>query len=667
MMKNILISIAASIFSFLYANAQTCTGLGQNPNTAFPVCGTDTFVQGSVPICGGTRIPGSCDADQVTDINPYWYKFTCFQAGTLGFVLSPVNQGDDYDWQLFDVTNKNPADVYTDVTTFVACNWSGESGNTGASSAGLSLKLCGGYGVPLFSRMPTLIQDHQYVLLISHFSGDSQSGYNLTFGGGTANITDPLDPHLAAARAACDGTAISVKLNKKMKCRSLNADGSDFTIIPAIAPIIGAVGVGCSSSFDMDSVVIKLGGILPPGKYKITVKATENLLDNCDKMLPSTDTLDVTVYPLVATPMDSMQKVACAPDVLRLFFRDPIKCSSIAADGSDFAITGTSTVNILSAGGICNSNGLTDIIEVKLSSPIQQAGNFKLNLVTGSDGNSIINECGKETVPGAALSFSTKDTVSAAFNTTVKYGCVTDTIVYGHDGRNGVNSWQWTFDNTVNSSTKNNTLTYTVFGQKDATLVVSNGTCSDTSSATVYLNNAINAMFESTPVVCPGDPAVFSDKSTGDLNSEWLWDFGNGIISTLQSPPTQYYSSSNAIHDVPVKLIVTNSIGCKDTVINTITVASNCYIAIPKAFSPNGDGLNDYLYPTNAYKATSLLFRVYNRSGQLVFETRDWANKWDGTYKGNPQDPGTYVWMLNYTNIDTGKAIAQKGTTVLIR
>jgi gliding motility-associated-like protein len=118
---------------------------------------------------------------------------------------------------------------------------------------------------------------------------------------------------------------------------------------------------------------------------------------------------------------------------------------------------------------------------------------------------------------------------------------------------------------------------------------------------------------------------------------------------------------------VPVKLIVTNSIGCKDTVINTITVASNCYIAIPKAFSPNGDGLNDYLYPTNAYKATSLLFRVYNRSGQLVFETRDWANKWDGTYKGNPQDPGTYVWMLNYTNIDTGKAIAQKGTTVLIR
>jgi gliding motility-associated-like protein len=390
-------------------------------------------------------------------------------------------------------------------------------------------------------------------------------------------------------------------------------------------------------------------------------------VDNCDKMLPSTDTLNVTVYPLVATPMDSMQTVACAPDVLRLFFRDPMKCSSIAADGSDFAITGTSAVNIVSASGICNSDGLTDIIEIKLSAPIQQAGNFKLNLLTGSDRNSIINECGKETPPGAYLVFTTKDTVSAVFNSIVKYGCVTDTIVYSHDGRNGVNSWQWMFDNSINSNTKNNNLTYTVFGQKEATLIVSNGTCSDTASNTIYLNNAINAAFESTPVVCPGDPAVFADKSTGDLNNGWLWDFGNGIISTLQTPPTQYYASSSSMHDVPVKLIVTNSIGCKDTVTNSITVASNCFIAIPKAFSPNGDGLNDYLYPTNAYKAKSLVFRVYNRSGQLVFETRDWTNKWDGTYKGNPQDPGTYVWMLNYTNIDTGKAIAQKGTTVLIR
>ena len=667
MMKHILATTVICCLLTVNVYAQTCNTLGQNPGTAFPVCGTDTFAQGSVPICGGIRVPGPCDVDQVTDINPYWYKFTCFAAGTLSFVLAPENPGDDYDWQLFDVTNKNPADIYTDVSMFVACDWSGDPGNTGANATGTSLQRCGGYGVPLFSSMPNLILGHHYILLISHFSGDSQSGYKLTFGGGTANITDPLDPHLSAARAACDGTGISVKLNKKMKCSSLNADGSDFILIPAIAPIVGATGVGCSSNFDMDSVVIKLGSALPPGSYKLTVKQTENLLDNCDKILPFGDTLSITVYPLIPTPLDSMEKVSCAPDVLRLVFRDLMKCSSIAADGSDFIVTGSSAVKVSGAQGICDANGLTNIIEVKLSAPIQQAGNFSIQLVTGSDRNPVINECGKETPPGASLPFTTKDTVSALFNTNIQYGCVSDTVSYTHDGRNGVNSWNWSFDNSINSTSQNNIFSYAVFGQKDATLIVSNGTCSDTATASLFLNNAIKAMFEGTAVVCPGDPAVFADKSSGTLNNGWAWNFGNGNTSTLQSPPQQFYPSSNTMHDVTVQLIVTNSIGCSDTATNSITVAGNCYIAIPKAFSPNGDGLNDYLYPTNAFKARDLIFSVYNRAGQKVFETKDWTNKWDGTFKGNPQDPGTYVWMLNYTNIDTGKRFELKGTTVLIR
>lgn len=667
MIKNKIIFLVLFCIVARNGYTQNCTGLGQNPGSAFPVCGTSTFTQGSVPVCGGKLVPGPCTRDSVTDINPYWYKFTCFSAGSLSFTLSPKNAGDDYDWQLFDVTNKNPADVYTDASLFVACNWSGESGNTGASSAGTSLTNCGGYGVPLFSSMPALILGHQYLLLISHFSGDSQSGYTLTFGGGTANITDPVDPHLSAARAACDGTKISVKLNKKMKCNSLNADGSDFILLPAVAPIIGATGVGCSSSFDMDSVVLTLGSPLPPGNYKITVRPNDNLLDNCDNFIPASDTLAVTVFPLIPTPMDSLSKVGCAPNVLQLVFRDQMRCSSIAADGSDFVITGTSTVTVSGATGICNADGLTNLINVKLSAPIQQAGNFSIQLKTGTDGNSIINECGKETPAGAFLLFTTKDTVSALFKATVQYGCIADNVLYSHDGRNGVNSWEWVFDNSITSTAKDTTITYTVFGQKQAALIVSNGTCSDTATTTIDLNNALKASFEGTSVVCPGDPATFINNSTSSLSLIWAWNFGNGSTSTLQTPPTQFYAASNNTQDIPVQLIITNNIGCSDTATNTIKVVGNCYIAIPKAFSPNGDGLNDYLYPTNAYKSKDLLFMVFNRTGQKIFETRNWENKWDGSFNGNPQDPGTYVWVLHYTNIETGKTVDLKGTTVLIR
>src|SRR6186713_2813236 len=96
---------------FFFGNcfSQTpCTSLGQNPATAFPVCGTDTFSIASVPICGDRRVPGPCTATPLTDKNPYWYKFTCFTAGTLGFVITPNTISDDYDWQVFDITSRNP-------------------------------------------------------------------------------------------------------------------------------------------------------------------------------------------------------------------------------------------------------------------------------------------------------------------------------------------------------------------------------------------------------------------------------------------------------------------------------------------------------------------------------------------------------------------------------
>jgi gliding motility-associated-like protein len=658
------------VFVFL-VNTGFCQGvcnvLGQNPGTAFPVCGTDTFSIASVAICGDREVPGPCNAIPLTDKNPYWYKFTCFSAGTLGFLITPNTITDDYDWQIFDITNHRPEDVYTDASLFVACNWSGHTGLTGTNSTATSVSECDS-DVPIFSKMPNLVEGHQYLLLVSHFS-DSQSGYALSFSGGTANITDPVIPALDRARAACDGSKILVRINKKMKCASLDPDGSDFTITPAIAPITGAIGIGCTNGFDMDSIVVTLGGILPPGNYTIGIRNGadgNNLLDNCNRGIPDGQSLPVTVYPVVPTPMDSMTVIGCAPDVLELVFRDPMFCSSIAADGSDFVLSGPSTVSVTGAEGVCSADGFSYVVRVRLSAPLQQAGAFLLTLKPGSDGNTIINECGVETVAGSARNFTTTDTVSASFSSTIRVGCVSDTIYYNHDGRNGVNSWKWSFDDGQVSSARDTLRIWQSTGQKQATLIVSNGTCTDTASAAVLLGSKVDAQFEATAVVCPGDPAIFKDHSTGPVFSR-QWSFGNGNFSTDSVPPPQFYPSSNTTTDIPIRLIVRNIAGCADTTSRTIRVVGNCYIAIPKGFSPNSDGLNDFLYPTNAYKARELLFRVYNRTGQLLFETRDWMNKWDGSYKGNPQDPGTYVWVLQYTNVDTGKRFELKGSTVLIR
>ncbi len=183
----------------------------------------------------------------------------------------------------------------------------------------------------------------------------------------------------------------------------------------------------------------------------------------------------------------------------------------------------------------------------------------------------------------------------------------------------------------------------------------------------IIFDNYIEAKFTCTNILCPGETASFKEVSLGNL-VEWKWDFGNGQSSNLKDPPNQSYTPrGNSDYNARPQLIVKNDYGCYDTTKGFIRVAYSCFIAVPSAFTPNGDGRNDYLYPLQAYKATNLNFSVYNRFGELVFHSKDWTYKWDGRYKGQAADAGTYVWVLSYTNSDNGAVVNQKGTTVLVR
>jgi len=664
--------ITLCVLSVFASDAQTlCTTLGQSPSTAIPVCGVDTFSQNAVPDCGGRLIPVPCnDGAGYSDIRPFWYKFTCFTGGTLGFLIIPNDLNDDYDWQLFDITGKDPNEVYTNSALFVACNWSGNTGRTGASDAGTTLVNCAGPSYPTFSRMPTLIQGHEYIMLLSNFS-PSQKGYKLSFGGGTASITDPKNPAMSSALAGCSGLKVGLKLNKKMKCATLAGNGSDFVLSPAVATVTGATGIGCNSSFDMDSIVLTMSGSLPPGSYTVSIKNgsdANTLKDNCDREIPVGQGVSFTVFPIAPTPMDSLNKVGCAPNTLELIFRKPINCASVAPDGSDFTLVGPSGITVTGATGNCGSNTSTTIVVVRLSGAIQNAGSYQLRLKTGSDGNTLLDDCAMETPAGSFVNFATSDTVSADFTPQVLLGCKTDTVILSHDGRNGVNSWTWWSNNTVVSSQQNHSIQYTIFGQKELKLRVSNGVCSDSSTVNITLDNEIKAVFKVADVLCPEDLATFTDQSIGQLVS-WSWTFGNGLTSTDKNPVPQKYNPPTLSREMfyTARLIVQNVNNCYDTLTKRIKAVNTCIIAVPNAFTPNNDGKNDFLYPLNAYKADNLVFKVYNRFGQVVFETKDWTKKWDGTVNGKQQATGTYVWVLQYIDRDTQQKIFRKGSTLVIR
>jgi gliding motility-associated-like protein len=676
----IICFILVSCGTGVYAQ-DACTALGQNPETAFPVCATSVFVQQVVPACGVDTIPVDChEGDDVyMDKNPYWYKFTCFASGTLGFVITPNNRQDDYDWQLFDITNHDPRDVYKDPSLFVAANWSGEKGKTGASSAGKTLLVCGSYSFdhspgpyrPLFSKMPVLKKGHHYLLLISHFLGDNQSGYRLSFGGGTAIITDTTPPRLIKAFPDCDATSLAIRLNKKMVCKSLANDGSDFIITPGNAKVTAAASTDCKRGFDMDSLTLTLDRPLPPGDYTLSVQnGTDGntLMDYCDNSIPVGEKLPFTVRKPGPTPMDTIPAVGCAPKVIQVEFAGLMDCNSIAADGSDFGITGPSPVIITDAKGINCVNGKSFTIAITLASPIVKGGIYTLTLKKGSDGNTVISQCGFETPEGSALVFKTKDTVSAGIAYREEDTCNRVTIYLSNNGNHEINQWLWALGNGTIDTLQHVSYNDTTFEPQQIRLTVSNGVCEDSASAIFQPDRDwhLKALFEEPSFVCPNDEAVFIDHSLGNITS-YQWNFGNGNTSFLETPPRQQYPQVVRTQNFPVALIVQNTTGCSDTAVKQLQVINNCFIAVPTAFTPNGDGMNDYLYPLNAYKARDLDFRVYNRYGQLVFETKDWTRKWDGTFHGVPQPMGSYVWMLTYINTDTNEKVFKKGSTLLIR
>jgi gliding motility-associated-like protein len=192
--------------------------------------------------------------------------------------------------------------------------------------------------------------------------------------------------------------------------------------------------------------------------------------------------------------------------------------------------------------------------------------------------------------------------------------------------------------------------------------------CTDTAKVTVKIINNIKvkAGIEANGYICrPYDSLRFADNSQGKITN-WQWNFSNGQTDTSKQPATQYYSVMLSQNSLMVRLAIKDTAGCTDTAYHLLRIVDNCYISVPSAFTPNNDGVNDYLFPTNAYKATRLSFKIYNRLGQLVFKTNDWLKKWDGKYGNQPQPTDNYIWMLEYDDVNN-KRIRLKGTTLLIR
>ncbi|MFA6058862.1 MAG: gliding motility-associated C-terminal domain-containing protein [Taibaiella sp.] len=156
----------------------------------------------------------------------------------------------------------------------------------------------------------------------------------------------------------------------------------------------------------------------------------------------------------------------------------------------------------------------------------------------------------------------------------------------------------------------------------------------------------------------------------------------NGNISVEVfggTPPYSFTINNQGVTPVALKISglkgddytieVTDKNGCTDTTGITIKDVPCCYLMLPTAFSPNGDGLNDVYSPNNIGPSLLNNFSIYDRWGKKVYSNADNAKGWDGNYKGTPCDAGTYYYIIEYDCQNPGgsRIISQKGDITLIR
>lgn len=230
-------------------------------------------------------------------------------------------------------------------------------------------------------------------------------------------------------------------------------------------------------------------------------------------------------------------------------------------------------------------------------------------------------------------------------------GCENTCVQFIGTGQN-IASWLWNFGdgNTATSSTPTNC--FENAGSYDVTLTaVDNNGCSNTivlpAYMTVHPSPVANFMLGPQPTTILDPQICFTDQSSTDV-IDWYWNFGdpNDVTTSYDQNPCHSYSDTGYYC---ADLVVHNNNGCMSHAQYCLRIDPYFSIFVPNAFSPNGDGLNDVFMPLmfNVMEDGYEL-QIFDRWGNLIFETTDIYKSWDGRANGSDQvaQIDAYVWKI---------------------
>ncbi len=244
-------------------------------------------------------------------------------------------------------------------------------------------------------------------------------------------------------------------------------------------------------------------------------------------------------------------------------------------------------------------------------------------------------------------------TPSLTFVGTNLIGCAPISPAFQATASGTNNTYLWDFgDGQSSTDIMQTTHTYTTPGCYDVKLTItSDKGCVNEFSMPNYVCMYENPIADFNFV----NPNLNSFSTTTALNntslngSTYQWMFGDGSAPSNLFAPTHTFPSPEP-GSYEVMLIATSPDGCLDTAIRIIVVEQEIIFYVPNAFTPDGDAFNETFKPvfTSGYDPFAYTMLIYDRWGEVIFETHDTKYGWDGTYNGEIIQDGTYLYSIRF-------------------
>ncbi|MFS8082577.1 MAG: PKD domain-containing protein [Ginsengibacter sp.] len=240
-------------------------------------------------------------------------------------------------------------------------------------------------------------------------------------------------------------------------------------------------------------------------------------------------------------------------------------------------------------------------------------------------------------------------------------GCAPYNAVFINNSLGGLN-FQWTFGDGSSSTASDPTHLYSTPGVYQVKLVAFDSTsCNkiDVANFTIKVSPKPTASFIFSPInPVENQATMFVNQSSGATT--YLWNFGDGDTS-IQVNPSHIFNATNTYR---VCLNASNDAGCSADTCKPVRSLIRPLLDVPSAFTPGRFGQNGVISVVG-FGIKDMIWSIYNRWGQKVYESNNTKIGWDGTFKGKLQPMDVYAYTLKVTFSDGSKTVKTGDITLL--